>query len=193
MPKTKGNRKRNRKRTYKQKGCSKKKRGGGCGCGGVLQGGGAGMTPLHPSTIDSSHTMKYISNDGLLQQANQYPLNQYTAGDLQTGSGFVTNEGGNGAINMQLQRANQFQSGGNRRRTRRSIGKGHKPSCGCKKCNQKKRGGNFLLQGAENFLRVQANTIGNVYNGFVGKPMNISPLPYQDQLTRTPNYLSRAV
>jgi len=160
MRSTNSNKKRTRRKLWKQKGCGEKGKcrqtKGGCNCGNNFI-GGSGYAP-YPSA--------YNTNPTLLK------LNGMTT-DVQVGRLLQESSGVDASLKHQSNYIGKNVGGGKKKTKRRGT---------------KKRGGGFFTDGVTNFFRVSGNDIGNVYNGLMGKTQSVSPLPFKDQLTRTISY-----
>jgi len=177
--------KRTRRKLWKQKECNntgctggekcnKSGGGGGCGCGGTnyLTGGDnlsfakypyaytppSTLIPLNKQMIDLETGQGVGPENTMLINKNMTPISNYTSRNMQNGG----------------------RSGSGSRKT---IKRRSKKS---RKRRRYKKGGGFLMDGATNFVRVTGNNVQNLYNGMTGRPQDVSPLPFKDQLTKYP-------
>jgi hypothetical protein len=186
-------RKSRKQKLWKQKGCSKSRKriGGGCGCGGlpfiggkmkgVMKGGNPGCSmcslanaqqggdglspnPPAPAFVGASWTPAISGWPGVSGQAgvtNHYSMNKYEPYDPQT--------------EVMQERAGSLFLGkytGGKKSSKKSI------------ISRKKRGGGLIPQDLVNFGRTFTYGLGSAYNSINGYAQPVNPLPYKDQLVQ---------
>jgi len=166
-----------KQKLWKQRGCSGKMSGGtckmngGCGCGGQSWMGG-GYAPYPGSHTTPPNTL--------------IPLNKYPV-DLQSGHN-VTQEN-NWAVNKSIAYNSKGGKKGYRNKNKKTQSRKQR---GRSRYTRKRGGGTgFLQDSITNLFRVSGTNMYNTYNGLTGRPQLVSPLPFQDQLTRTTSFFPR--
>ena len=154
MKKTLKKRNANRKKYLNMKGCSKKMRGG------------SGLPPLPPPFVGSAWTPNPSTWPGTSTNAgNHFALNNYN----NQMDRFFQNEAWNPPFNNVSSndfKLNPKQMGGKVKRSKRE------------KKTKKQRGG---LLGMSVFNQMGTD-LTNAYNTWQGKPQDVSPLPFKDQI-----------